>query len=174
MVKKGDKMRTLFGLFEDYGDAHEGVSALIESGFDEDDMNAIVYEDVARIAMITMNVDLAAARARSGAAASDRPLRGLEHLLAGQQAMRIPGLGMVLAAGELATTTVETTATPERESGLMAALLGLGITPDVAEAYEDGIRHGGVLFGIQVDGERAAEAADIMRDHGARRVGHYG
>jgi hypothetical protein len=138
-------------------------------------MNCIVYEDVAHIALISMNVNLAAAAARSTKEVGERTLHGLESLLSRQQGLRIPGLGTILAAGDIATVMTKTAAAPgEANGGLEAALVDFGVPQHVAETFVSGVRHGGLIFMIRVDDERAGEAADLLRDHGARQVSHYG
>ena len=90
-------------------------------------------------------------------------------LLAAASSIAIPGLGLVVAgpiAGAIAGAGAGGAA-----GTLMGALIGAGIPEDRAQAYDRGIREGGIVLGTRARDE--AHAAELERDlstHGGRDI----
>lgn len=163
-------METIFALFADYASAREAVEELRERGFRVEEMNAIIYAEVARGAM---DVNPRTADVRASKALGERTLRGLDRLLATEQPVPLPPVGDVLAAGELANLVVAAAGAPDAEGGLTAALVDFGVPREAAGAYQRGVVDGGLLFWIRTDDERAGEAREIIQRHHASRVGAH-
>ena len=97
-------------------------------------------------------------------------------LLAGIGALAIPGVGPVVAAGWL-VATLAGAGVGAGAGGLVGALTGVGLSPDEANVYEDGVRRGGSWISVRVPDAREAEVAALMDQHNpvdwqARRTSH--
>ncbi len=99
----------------------------------------------------------------------EKTAHGLDALLAGQQALNLPDVEEVYAAGEMATILAKTAAAPGTSGEEFRAVLQeFGIPDELSGRYTEGITGGGLLFWIRSDDERAAKAADLLREnHGA-------
>ena len=164
-------MKSIFAQFDNYEDAQKAVDALVEEGFDEASMNAIVREQMAkrRLDVNLHEVDVM----KSDAVGADTA-RGLTRLLGGQQPVPLPGVGEVLAGGNLATNVAQAaSASGATDVGLKEALAKMGVPEETAESYRAAVEGGGVLFWIRVEDERAAEAANLLRAENGRQVSDY-
>lgn len=156
-------MKTIFGLFETYEEAAAAVDVLIEAGASVDDMNALVQAKVAKTAM---DVDLSRAGVAVTEEVGERELHGLDRLVAGEQAVTLPGVGDLYAAGEMATFIAK--AAQKRragDQGLEPALREFGIAKDMASTYFTGIERAGWLLFIRTDDEEALRLLPILREH---------
>jgi uncharacterized protein (TIGR02271 family) len=98
-------------------------------------------------------------------------------LLAGLGLAVIPGVGPVLAAGEIATVLGSTAlgaGAGAAAGGLLGALVGLGIPEAEAGYYSEGVRRGGSLITASVPDERVDEAVAIMNRHNAVDIDRRG
>ncbi|HSM54962.1 MAG TPA: hypothetical protein VK879_02305 [Candidatus Sulfomarinibacteraceae bacterium] len=164
-------MKTIFGLFDTFGGAKEGIEALLEEALDEEQMNVIVREDVAKE---NLDVNLQAVDVKKTAEVGEQTVRGLAHLLGGQQAVHVPDIGDVLAAGDLATILAKRASSlMAPDQALAAALQEFSVPEDVAGAYQTGVNEGGLLFWIRVEDGQAAAAANALRTAGATQVSDY-
>src|SRR5581483_1169671 len=76
------------------------------------------------------------------------------------ETMRLPGFGPVRASGPVQGTLAH------GESGLIDALVQIGIPKDDALIYSEGIRRGGTLILASVPEPAADEAADLLDNFG--------
>lgn len=92
----------------------------------------------------------------------------------------LPGLGTLFVAGPLATAlgfagAVATTAagaiTGAAAGGLVGALVGLGVSRDDAEIYEERVRRGGIL--VTASSPNAAIVRETFEKHGAEEIREY-
>ena len=109
-------MKSIFALFDTYADVQAAVNSLLERDFSESDMAVMIPEEVARNSLDA---------AKSGEAGG-QTARGLDHLIGGQNAVALPEVGRVYAAGDLATLLVDAAAAPGGR-GLQDALHSLAI-----------------------------------------------
>lgn len=162
-------MKVLFALFDTYTEAKEAVGELLEQDFDFEEMNAIVLEEVAKNSMDVRldKVDVGVTDAVDGVT-----VHGLDRLLGGQRAVRMPGMDDIFAAGTLATMVAKTAAAPgAADGGLVAALVDFNVPRPVAEDFFRGVQDGGVLLWVRVDDERAHEATQVLETANGRHVG---
>lgn len=161
-------METIFGLFSTYGDAEATTQMLLDKGFSEEEMNAIVLEDVAKN---EMDVNLEKITVEVSDELGQRTARGLYAMLASRQPFRLTGVGRVYAAGDLASVLATTASVPGMaDGGLRAALEEFGVPADEAQSYVDGLLDGEILFFIRTSDERAAEAREVLLEHKAKQV----
>lgn len=157
-------MKTVFALFDRYVPASKVVDALLDNGFQAAEINTVVDANAAKT---NMEVNERQANVDVTAEVGEQELHGLDRLLAAEEPAMVPRLGLVYAAGDVATTV---TSVSGREGGLKAALLDFGLSVKPAAAYEEGVDSGSVLVFVRVNDERAGLAADIFRDKGGSHV----
>ncbi|MDP2214673.1 hypothetical protein [Phenylobacterium sp.] len=93
---------------------------------------------------------------------------GAGGLLAGLGMLAIPGLGPVVAAGWLASTAVGAAigaAAGGAAGGLLGALKEAGHSDEEAHVYAEGVRRGGTLVSVKVEGGDAARLEQILDQH---------
>ena len=71
---------------------------------------------------------------------------------------------------EMAGSGVMSTPHTDFEVGVIRDLMAFGVVEADAEAYVEGLRHGGVMVFATGFGEKAEEAAEIMNSHGAMDI----
>ncbi|HEX6387683.1 MAG TPA: hypothetical protein VF177_23690 [Anaerolineae bacterium] len=154
-------MNAVIGLFQDFNDAELAIEQLKRAGFTRDDIGIL-----ARGYLVQEHLDDDAGEevlqgARTGALAGTG-IGGILGLLASGVSVSIPLVGPLLAAGTLAATLGGAVAGAVYGS-LIGALLSLGMREEEAEFYAEGVGKGGVMVFVEAEGERAAEAWQIMR-----------
>lgn len=98
-------------------------------------------------------------------AATGGLIGGAGGLLAGLGMLAIPGLGPVVAAGWLASTAVGAAvgaAAGGATGGLLGALKEAGHSDEEAHVYAEGVRRGGTLVSVKVEGDDAARLEQIL------------
>ncbi|MDX1687352.1 MAG: hypothetical protein R3248_05150 [Candidatus Promineifilaceae bacterium] len=164
-------MKTVFGLFENYGDAAESVDALLEEGFASESLNVIVRENVAK-----ENADLGAREAGVQETEDDdgQMSRGLAQILGGEQPVHVSGVRDILAGGELATILAKDAASSFAPGmALEKALRDFGVPQEVAEAYQNGVENGGLILWVRAPDGRAPVVAKVMETENGKLVGDY-
>jgi hypothetical protein len=163
-------VRTIFALLQDYSEARTAVHELRHAGFEPADLNLIVQvstvDNYAGATPARVEPDTAERFGGEGA--------GLEGMLAGRPTMTLPDVGRVYVVGQLAAMAAQAISSPGRTEGALAAALSeQGVTADVARAYADGLRRGGLLLWLSVDDGRAGEAAEALRLRHGEYVANY-
>ena len=161
-------MKTFFGLVHGYEQGDAAVRALLKGGFESESINAVLLETIAKNGMDAglnrIKVDKSEELGQPGA-------HGLDGLLGGEQALPVPDVGRVFAAGELANLLTNMATLPgTADGGLKGALIEFNLPPQQADFFVDGIRDGGLLLFVRTEDERAREAASILREHKAEQV----
>ena len=165
------QMKTIFGLFENFEDAGRAINQLMEQHFDLWKMNIIVSQLVAKN---SMDVDLNRVKVGKTDNIGEHYAHGIDWLLGGQQPVKLPDVGPVYAAGELATILVRAaSAQGAVDDGLQSALEDFDVPEQVAGQYRTGIKEGGLLFFLRTDDQRAAQAVMLLRQHNASHVANY-
>ena len=163
--------KSIFALFDDYGDAETAIAGLIEHDFSEEEMNVLVREQLAKE---RREVNLHEVDVKKTDDVGEVAVRGLPRLLGGEQPVHLPGVGNVLAAGNLATLVARTaSASGAAAEGLKEALVEMNLPEDRALSFREAIEKGGVLFWIRADEERAPAAAGVLRKENGRHVADY-
>lgn len=98
-------------------------------------------------------------------AATGGLIGGAGGLLAGLGMLAIPGLGPVVAAGWLASTAVGAAigaAAGGATGGLLGALKEAGHSDEDAHVFAEGVRRGGTLVSVKVEGDDAGHLEQIL------------
>ena len=169
--------QTVSALFDDRSQAENAVQALTTAGFSGSDMS-VTMRDRQQTAELAGDTGTKAGEAAGAGAVTGTVLGALGGLLIGAGLLAIPGIGPVLAAGQIASVVGSTAAIAGATAagagigaaagGLIGALVGLGIPEDEAHVYVEGVRRGGTLVLLHLpDATRRAEAEQILRANGA-------
>jgi hypothetical protein len=156
-------------IYDDPSTAREVVSALEDAGFTSSEIS-LVTQKADGITATTEDDDNDGAK--TGATIGLVAGTGAG-LLASLGVLAIPGIGPLVAAGVLATT-LATAAAGTVTGGLLGALIDYGVSPEHAEVYAENVRRGGTLVSVKADGERLAEAEEIMQDFDPVDIGTRG
>jgi uncharacterized protein YjbJ (UPF0337 family) len=142
----------LTGLFNDRDSAERAYSSLRSRGYTDDDVN-VMMSDQTRNSWFSDDdgpTSELGSKALEGAGAGSAIGGTLGAIIAGIAAIGtnviLPGLGLVVA-GPLAAALAGAGA-GGLTGGLVGALIGSGIPEDRAKLYDEGIRNGGMVMGV--------------------------
>jgi hypothetical protein len=151
----------LTGLFNDRESAENAYNSAINRGYDKDDVN-LLMSDETRKKHFDDDTELGT-KALEGAGAGSAIGGTLGAIIGGIAAIGtnvfLPGLGLIVA-GPLAAALAGAGA-GGLTGGLVGALIGWGIPDDRAQAYEQGIKDGKIMVGVN---PRNAEDADYFEN----------
>jgi len=140
-------------LYENYADAQRAITSLEAAGVPHSDLSIIANNSdnwYGAEKKVDRTEEGAATGAEIGAG-----LGGAAGLLAGLGVLAIPGLGPVVAAGWLASTTLGVMAGAATGT-IVGALTVAGVSEEEAPLYAEGVRRGGTLVSARVpEAERA-------------------
>ncbi len=140
----------LTGLFKDRESAEKAYGSLTNRGYNKDDVN-LLMTDKTRDTWFDGDVDTdLGSKALEGAGAGSAIGGTLGAIIGGIAAIGtnviLPGLGLIVA-GPLVAALAGAGA-GGLTGGLVGALIGSGIPEDRAKIYDEGIRNGGVVMGV--------------------------
>lgn len=157
-VTNGNMMTALF---RDRVDAENAYQALLDRGYERNDISILMSEDTRRTYETTRGEtelgNKAAEGTGVGAAIGGTVGAIIGAIAAIGTSVIIPGLGLIVA-GPVAAAFAGAGA-GGATGGLLGALIGWGIPEETAEAYQTGLREGGVVLGVRP--RTAAEANEI-------------
>jgi len=168
-----ERATSVLGLFESGEAAGQAIRTLHDRGFAREQISVAMRNSAEQAALAQDVGANEPAEAASAGAVGGGILGGMAGLLVGIGALTVPGIGPVLAAGPLAGalgTTLAGAGIGAAAGGMVGALAGIGVPPEHAERYAEGVRRGGTLVTVQTDGSYAAEAVAVMRAAGALDV----
>jgi len=140
----------LTGMFRDRDSAEKAYNSALSRGYTKDDVN-VMMSDQTRDTWFADGDDTGlGSKALEGAGTGSAIGGTLGAIIAGIAAIGtsvlIPGLGLVVA-GPIAAALAGAGA-GGLTGGLVGALIGSGIPEDRAVQYEDGIKNGGLVMGL--------------------------
>jgi hypothetical protein len=140
----------LTGMFKDRESAEKAYNSALSRGYTRDDVN-VMMSDQTRDSWFSGNDDTdLGSKAMEGAGTGSAIGGTLGAIIGGIAAIGtsvlIPGLGLVVA-GPLAAALAGAGA-GGLTGGLVGALIGSGIPEDRAREYEEGVKSGGMVMGI--------------------------
>jgi len=152
--------KTVVALFDDFDNARSSVEALVDAGFDRDDISLVANDATGEYGRYmkdgTYDEDVTAGEG-AGFGAVVGALVGLGVAL-------IPGIGPVLVAGPLAAALFAGigAASGAVTGGVVAGLVDFGVPEEHAERYAEGVRRGGTLVTVHVTQDEWAERAQSV------------
>jgi len=140
----------LTGMFKDRDSAEKAYNSAISRGYTKDDVN-VMMSDQTRDTWFSDNDDTGlGSKAMEGAGAGSAIGGTLGAIIGGIAAIGtsvlIPGLGLIVA-GPIAAALAGAGA-GGLTGGLVGALIGSGIPEERAVEYEEGIKNGGLVMGL--------------------------
>ncbi len=167
--------RTVTGLFDDSGSVERAYQAIVERGYDIDDINVVMSDDTRKQYFSDdrqIETELGRKAAEGGELGGPKGGRiGLliPILAAVGAAVAIPGLGLVMA-GPVAVALAGAGAAGVA-AGLIGALSDWGLPEERVKQYEAGIHDGGILLGMKArSAEDASQIEQQWKAIGGRHV----
>jgi len=168
--------KTIIALHDDVQSASRSIRELLEDGFTHEQISlvtpavaqAVPREVFPREIFPLGTVDF------GGSLASEPkplPLDELRALLTDVDTIKVPIVGTVHAAGALAvelsihSSVAFGTTARGVQSGMMGALMKMGVSEERAHYYAEGVRRGGTLVMVKTPDYRARDAVEIINRH---------
>lgn len=157
-VRQGEN-RMVTGMFRDRASAEAAYGSLSERGYSKDDVN-LMMSDETRTSQFADGADSelgskAMEGAGVGSAIGGTLGATIAAIAAIGTAVALPGLGLIIA-GPLAAALAGAGA-GGLTGGLIGALVGSGIPEEHAKQYEQGIKDGGIVMGVNPRNSEDAE-----------------
>ncbi|MBA3692901.1 MAG: hypothetical protein H0X72_20185 [Acidobacteria bacterium] len=151
--------RILTGMFNDRESAERAYNSALSRGYTKDDVN-LMMSDQTRDTWFADGDDSAmGSKALEGAGTGSAIGGTLGAIIAGIAAIGtsivLPGLGLIVA-GPIAAALAGAGA-GGLTGGLIGALVGSGIPEDRAREYEEGIKNGGMVLGVNPRNDEDAD-----------------
>ena len=167
------KNTSVFGIYRSRAGAEQGVDALLQSGYRNEDISVLLPENSGTKDFAHEKQTKAPEGAATGAG-TGAAVGGTLGLLAGIGALAIPGLGPFIAAGPI-MGALAGIGTGGVVGGLIGALVGMGIPEYEAKRYEGMVREGGVLLSVHCDNsDWVKRAKEILERTGAHDISSAG
>ncbi|HEX8710091.1 MAG TPA: hypothetical protein VF723_17750 [Pyrinomonadaceae bacterium] len=166
--------RVLTGLFKDRDDAERAYNSLATRGYGADDVHVLMSDETRRrlyppgAPVETELGSKALEGAGVGAGVGGAVGATLAAVAAIGTTLALPGLGLIVA-GPLAAALAGAGA-GGLTGGLIGALIGAGIPEEHVRYYEEGIREGGIMMGVE---PRSDEDADRLENEWKNYRGEY-
>lgn len=151
--------KSVIGVFNSRDNAERAVNALRTQGFTTEEINIISKNKQNRQEDEYYEDDIADGALTGGT------LGGIGGLLLGAGALAIPGIGPIVAAGPIAAALSGAVA-----GGITGGLIDWGIPAEAGRRYEREVAQGGILAIIRSDAAKANQAAQVLRQNGAKDV----
>ncbi|AFZ21518.1 general stress protein [Allocoleopsis franciscana] len=166
------------GVFENFQNAEKALHELETAGFDMNRVSVIAQDTPAKSDMAGANIqdEQIGNKANEGAATgaiAGGALGSITGLLAGLGELAIPGISLLLLAGE-ATAVASTLAggtMGAAAGGLSGILVGLGIPKERAKVYSDRVLRGYYLLRVNGTPNEIARAETILQNRGIEEWG---
>ena len=162
----------LTGLFRDRESAESAYNSAKSRGYTDDDVN-LMMTDKTRDSWFDGNADTAlGSKALEGAGAGSAIGGTLGAVIGGIAAIGtnvlLPGLGLIVAGPIVAA--LAGAGAGGLTGGLVGALIGSGIPEDRAKLYEEGVKNGGVVMGVN---PRTTEDAEYFENEWKNNRGEH-
>lgn len=152
--------KSVIGVFNSRTNAEQAVNALRSQGFTTEEINIVSKGKNTQGQGTEYFEDDITDGALTGGT-----LGGIGGLLLGAGALAIPGVGPILAAGPIAAALSGAVA-----GGIAGGLIDWGIPAEAGKRYEQHVAQGGILAIIRADATKSNQAAQILRQNGAKDV----
>lgn len=171
----GKRSSMVTGLFKDRESAENAYKSINSRGYTQDDTNLLMSDETRKkyfdhdTAPHTDLGDKALEGAGVGSAIGGTVGATIAAIAAIGTTLALPGLGLIIA-GPLAAALAGAGA-GGLTGGLVGALIGAGIPEDRAKAYEEGVKNGGIVMGVNPrTDEDAAYFENEFRTHRGENI----
>lgn len=145
------------GMFRDRESAEKAYNSTLSRGYSKDDVNLLMSDETRKAHFGDDDTQLGS-KALEGAGAGSAIGGTLGAVIAGIAAIgtsvALPGLGLLVAGPLLAAFAGA--GAGGLTGGLVGALIGSGIPEDRAKIYDEGVRNGGIVMGVNPKNEEDA------------------
>lgn len=169
--------KVVFGLFYNIDQADQAVDELQAAGYKPEEISIIAGKKYGQVVYEDQGNNVLSNTLKGAAAGG--VIGGIAGLLIGVGTISIPGIGVLLIGGPIASalgltgvaaSTVSGATTGILAGGLIGALINLGVPERESRVYERGIREGGILVAVPTRTGRESEAREILEEYGAENV----
>ena len=158
----------VLGLFKQTAVKRKALIALKSAGFEDDDIGVVGQDDEEKTdvaAAMREDVQETTAETAGAGAISGGAVGSVIGLTAGAGVALVTGpliaaLGITAIGAGIGATY----------GGIFGSLIGMGVGEEDVHRYLEGIRRGETLVAVRTSPDQAAEAAGILREHGASSV----
>jgi Heat induced stress protein YflT len=158
----------VFGIFASSESAEVAVQQLTAAGFSTQDIS-VLMSDIEGAKEFAAEKNTNAGEDATDGIGVAEVVGGTLAFLAEAGALAIPGEGPLVAAGPIIARLASSS-----ESGLVGALVGLGIPEYEAKVYDGKIKAEGVMLSIHcARGEEVSKARDLMNGVGAEDIASF-
>lgn len=170
----------LIGAFASQAEADRAVTELTNHNFPISDLSIITMETSGHTSKESAaDAGTGAVEGATGGAVTGGAIGGLAGLLAGAGIIPalaglfiggpiVAAIGLTGAAAMAASGAITGAAAGAAAGGIIGALTKLGVSETDAQKYKEIIDEGGYLLAVPVEGEREAEATNIMQANHAQ------
>jgi hypothetical protein len=159
----------IFAIFAMRTRAEAAIDRLTAAGFSSGALSLLISDQEGSKEFATKTSTKAAEDAITGAEVG-AVVGGTMALLAGLNALAMPGVGSLIAAGPILASLAGLGA-GAAVGGLVGALVGLGIPEYEAKLYEGRLKDGDVLLSVRCAGnEELSRARDLLAASGAEDI----
>ena len=154
------RSRLVTGMFRDRESAERAYGSLTSRGYNNDDVNLMMSDETRKkhFAVDGRDTELgtkAAEGAGKGAAIGGGIGATLAAIAAIGTSVALPGLGLIVAGPLLAG--LAGAGAGGATGGIIGALIGAGIPEERVKQYEEGVKDGGIVMGVNARNDEDAE-----------------
>lgn len=154
------RSRLVTGMFRDRESAERAYGSLTSRGYSNDDVNLLMSDETRKKHFTDDGRETelgtkAAEGAGKGAAIGGGIGATLAAIAAIGTSVALPGLGLVVAGPLLAG--LAGAGAGGATGGIIGALIGAGIPEERVKQYEEGVREGGIVMGVNARNDEDAE-----------------
>src|SRR3954447_16776298 len=165
---------SVVGVFDDAEAAQTALETLRAEGLGADDVSIMMRDAGTASEVLEQTSGSPVAGGASAGATIGGLVGGLAGWMVAAGAIALPGVGMVIGAGALATTLAGL-ALGAAAGGIIGGLLGLGVPEEEAKAYDGHVQAGRVLLTVHPTATTtSARAVEVMDANGGYDVRVYG
>jgi hypothetical protein len=151
--------QAVIGVFESKNQAEQAIHALRQQGFTNENISIVTKKGGRQEGGEYVEDDI------TDGALTGGTIGGIGGLILGAGALAIPGVGPIVAAGPIAAALGGAVA-----GGVAGGLIDWGIPAEVSRRYEQQVARGGILAVVHTDSQKVNQAAQILRQSGAKDV----
>ena len=153
MAASARQSRLITAIFRDQVSAEQAYQCVSERGYDERDIDLIMSDETHKRFFSNDGASRVEPRKPAVAGFADNSGAISAAVTAIGTSLVIPGVGLVIAGPAAAALS----GSGVGAGGLLGALIGRGVPEERVEHYEQEIKDGGILIGVQTQSDRDAQ-----------------
>jgi hypothetical protein len=170
-------MKNVLGIFKNIESTNVALASLEMRGYSKDDISVVATKEALGSQELQFENNML--KGVTDTAMAGGLLGGFLGLLIGVGALTIPGLGLLFVTGPIATAlgitgvagaAVSGALTGSMVGGIAGALKELGVDESLALEYEQDVKGGNIILGVETEDEDVSDVMKILTTSGATRV----